>query len=125
MVTDGTRRAMAPLFVSGPTDAGTSLLSRVQSRGTVQTTVSALSYAPVTDLSVKLAGPHVPALSCQCGKPNPDGCLHAAKHTPPYLAMDADLSRATMLHSFESVAPLDVTAAQSHLFRRAAQTHIW
>lgn len=110
--------AVGSLFVPPRTTPHTEFFARTLQRGVVNTTISNMPYASLTDLPTTEAGPYTPQLACGCGQANPDSCVTSLQGTPPYL--DAPLSRSMMDASYNSSPFLSITPVQAYLQLRAS-----
>ncbi len=110
--------AIGSLFVPSRSAPNTEFFARVHQRDVVNTTVSNMPYASLTEMRTTEAGPYTPQLACACGHANPDTCVTRQQGTPPYL--DAPLSRAMMDASYDSSPFLSVTPVQAYLQLRAS-----
>ena len=109
---------MAPLFVPSPNSHGARIFSRVLSQP-VHSTISNLSYAPITNINTSLAGPFTPNLLCDCQQSNPDSCVNLGQEiTTPYLSQP--LSQQYMVDDFQQTPSKELTKIDSYLRHRVA-----
>ena len=110
--------ALGSLCVSPRSTPNTEFFSRVLQRGVVNTTVSNMPYASLTNTRATEAGPFIPQMACGCGQANPDSCVESLGGTSPFL--DAPLSREMMEASYNSSPYLSVTPVQAYMQLRAS-----
>ena len=110
--------AVGSLFVPPRSTPNTEFFARVTQRGVVNTTVSNMPYASLTNMRTTEAGPFIPQMACGCGQANPDSCVKTLGGTSPFL--DAPLSREMMEASYDSSPYLSVTPVQAYLQLRAS-----
>jgi hypothetical protein len=89
--------------------------STAQQGGVMHWTLANEAYAALTSVETTRAGPYTSALSCQCGRANPDRCVSDVA-SEPYL--HDDIARQLMRESL-SAPVLGASETQRFLAARA------